>query len=163
MQFAPLQFAQPTTSLASQMSSLGKNLAGANKTIQGLNAPPAAAPTDASVGMPGSQFAGPVAPGAGAAMGAQGTGTPGNAFAGPVNPNMGAQPQLPTPQNPYPNGPTGQLGTGIGNIAQNMSPPQLMQWLKSMMNQGQGPAGPGALPGSSAINNAGMLPSTFGG
>jgi hypothetical protein len=185
MQMAPLQFAQPTQTMASQLQGLGKNLASAGKAVlPGLGGPPAtpiapgapipgaAGPTaaggpggpqplinpQAQVGQAGNPAAGPVGPGVPinpAAMpqpNAPGGGPPGGPPGGP---------QLPTPQNPYPQGPMG--ASGVGNVLQNMSPPQLLQWLQSI-SRGGGSVTPPGLPGSAAMQGAGMLnPSQFGG
>ena len=145
-QMSPLQFAQGGSPLAQQMQNLGKSLGSAGKTIQGMNATSAPPGAD-TTGMPGSPYAGPVDPNAGTQAGPAGVGLPGNAAAGPVAPNMSALSQ-------------GPGATAVTNLAQQLSPVQLLNWLKSTI--GQGPtSNPLMLPGSAALGGAGMLAPTM--
>jgi hypothetical protein len=170
MQFMPLQYAQPTN-MGQQFAGLGKALGGAQGGLASLiNSGQAPPPGAAQTGLPGSPFAGPPPPGVGANMGAAGAGLPGNPAAGPMAPNIGAPPPGGNPPGGAPGGPqfmpppggAGGPGGMGANIAQQMNPVQLLQWLKNMSAGGQGAAPPG-MPGSAAFGQAGMLPSTFGG
>lgn len=186
MQFQPLQYAQPATTTADAMKGLGKNLASANKVLQQQNpaaqpAPPGTAvqtPSGGTIMMGGPQ--GP-APFPGGAL----PGTPYSNQAGPVAPpgmnqpppGAGPPPSQPMVPNQPPGGamvggPQGQPGapgqSPVGAMAQQ--PGMLQNLIRSIMGGGgAGGVTPNGVPGSAALNGAGMLaptmnnPSAFGG
>ena len=162
MQFAQLKFAdQPKTNTGQQMQQLGKNLkaAGADKLFQPT--PPAVVPGAAIPGAQGPTSAGgPQGP-----MPLVAPGTPGPSVAPPVAAPPGAAPPTAAP----PAGPPpvqlppiipAPAQTGV-NPTQNMTPPQMLDWLKRMTGAGQSVIPPGQ-PGSAALQGAGLLPSSPG-
>ena len=148
MQFANLQYAQPqqSSNIGKQMQDLGKNLKAAgvgnlfqqNPLAAGAPIPGAVGPTSAG----GPQGPMPLAPPA----------------AAPAQPPAAA-PGVPPPQMTPPLQPP--PGPSVADATRNMTPPQLLDWLKRMTGAGQQVIPPG-MPGSAALSSAGlgMLPST---
>ena len=158
MRFADLKFAdQPKTNLGTQMQTLGKNLkaAGADKLFQPT--PPAVVPGAAVPGAQGPTSAGgPQGPMPLVAPGTPGPSVaPAAAAAPPPAPPPVTTPPVQLPQIvPAPPQP------GV-NPTQNMTPPQMLDWLKRMTGVGQSVIPPGQ-PGSAALQGAGLLPSSPG-
>lgn len=170
MQFAPLQFAKPSTTTADAMKGLGKNLAAANKVLNPADTTGDA--VDPGTAIQGGQ--GPIVAG-----GPQGPaplpgqqappGSPYSQQAGPPVP----PPQPPPPQPMVPNQPQGgamvggppqqapgaQPNSGIGTILQSMNPMQRQAILQQISGGLGGSVQPNGVPGSAALGNAGMIPS----
>jgi hypothetical protein len=174
MQFANLQFSdKPKTNLGTQMQDLGKNLkkAGVGNLLQPT--PPAVVPGAAVPGVQGPTSAGgPQGP-----MPLVAPGTPGPSVAPPAAaPPPMAPGAAPAPPAPVPGQPPQPFSTGGAppvylpqiisnpprvNPTQNMTPPQMLDWLKRMTGVGQSVIPPGQ-PGSAALQGAGLLPSSPG-
>lgn len=161
VQFSQLQFAKPTTSPygAQGMQDLGKNLAKAKATLMPSGPTPGPGAVDATVGTPGSAYAGPVAPGATPPVGL----TPQQSAAIPPAPPAPPPPVMPQQPAVQPQA----QPTGIADYLRNLSPLQNIDILRRMTQTGQ-PVIPPGMPGSAALGGAGMLPtmnnpSQFGG
>lgn len=144
MQMPALQFAkQPDKSMGQQVQGLGDQIAALKGPLQSLMNPQAG-PNEA-VGTPGSQFAGPVAPG---------TPVPGAAPpAGVPAATPAATPALPPSVVASPQ----SSGPSVNDVMRQMPPPMLLDWLKR--TAGLGGMQPG-LPISAAMQNSGLLPSS---
>jgi hypothetical protein len=85
------------------------------------------------------------------------------AAAAPAGPQMvppAAPPAPTTPPIPLPQIVPAPPQPGV-NPTQNMTPPQMLDWLKRMTGAGQSVIPPGQ-PGSAALQGAGLLPSSPG-
>lgn len=142
-----MQFAQ-SPSLGQRLQGMGTNLTAAAPALKaGANAlMPGATPPAPNPGEMGSPQAGPIAPGGQMPL----PGMPGTAVAGPVAPPPapGAGPQAGAPS--------------LLDAIKGMQPQQIMDVLRNASRQGVNVLPTGA-PGSSAMQSAGMLPSTYGG
>jgi hypothetical protein len=169
MQFAQLKFAdQPKTNTGQQMQTLGKNLkaAGADKLFQPT--PPAVVPGAAVPGAQGPTSAGgPQGPMPLVAPGTPGPSVAPPAAAVPAGPQMAPPAAPPAPTTPpiqlpqIVQAPPAVPGPSAATVAQSMAPQAQLDWLRRIAGIGPNTAPP-SFPGSTALQGAGILPSSPG-